>query len=73
MTIEALLWNVKGWRGKGEELARRMQEYNVRIITETKHKREDHLHIPGYDVITENKYNNENGGAEGKAVIIIEG
>lgn len=40
MAIKTLLWNVKGWRGKGEELAtRRMQEYDVRIITETNKER----------------------------------
>lgn len=70
MGIKALLWNARAWKGKREELIKRMQNYDIGILTETKHRREDHIHIPGYDIISKNKYNNKDEGTRGVAISI---
>lgn len=41
MDFKTLVWNARGWRNKKENLHKKVQEYNVRMITETKNKKSD--------------------------------
>lgn len=54
---------------KGEELVKRIQEFDTGVITETKHKRNDHLYVLRYNAIMKNSYNNK-GGAGEVAIIV---
>lgn len=55
---------------KGEELVKRIQEFETGIITETKHKRNDYLYVLRYNAIMKNSYNNKDGGAGEVAIIV---
>lgn len=52
MLIKALMWNARA--NNDAELWKRIQDYDIGIITETKSKREDHFRVPGYDLVTKN-------------------
>lgn len=70
MTIKGIMWNARGWSNKDAEIWKRLQDYDIGIITETKSKRTDHFNVPGYITIMKNNYNQGNGGAGGVAIFI---
>lgn len=67
-----LVWNVRGWWSKKEEIKEKVKEYDIVILTETKSKKEQEIKIPGYKIITKNNYNNTLDGAGGVTIIIRE-
>ncbi|CAL1681213.1 unnamed protein product [Lasius platythorax] len=61
MDIKILLWNARGWNNKKEELYKRVQEYDISVITETKSREYDLFRVPGYNKI-EKQRDDQNGG-----------
>lgn len=59
MTIKIMLWNARRWHAKKEEIIKRIQDYDISIITEIKNKRDQHYYFTGYTTITKNNYSNE--------------
>lgn len=51
MEIKILLWNAREWKNKKEEIVKRIQDYDVCIITEIKNKIKKDFKIPGFIVI----------------------
>lgn len=72
MQTKMLVWNVRGWWSKKEEIKEKVKEYDIVILTETKSKKEQEIKIPGYKIITKNNYNNTLDGARGVTIIIRE-
>lgn len=69
MPIKLLVWNARGWSNKDAELWKRIQEFDISIITETKSKRRDYFNVPGYDTLIKNNYRQGDGGAGGVAIL----
>lgn len=67
--IKGLVWNARGWTNKDAEIWKRVQEYDIVIITETKNKRTDRFLVPGYVTLIENRYMLGEGGAGGGIAI----
>lgn len=55
MEIKILLWNARGWRNKKDELIKRVQQYDICVITETKNKINENFKISGYITIIKNR------------------
>lgn len=72
MYLKTLIWNVRGWWNKREEIKERIKNYDLVILTEIKNKPERELKIAGYKTLTRNNYNNNLGGAGGVAIIVRE-
>lgn len=53
---------------KDAEIWKRVQEYDIVIITETKNKRTNRFLVPGYVILIENRYMLGEGGAGGVAI-----
>lgn len=51
METKILLWNARGWRNKKEEITKRIQDYDVCVITETKNKINEGFKIPAFITI----------------------
>lgn len=51
METKILLWNARGWRNKKDELIKRVQQYDICVITETKNKINENFKISGYITI----------------------
>lgn len=68
-TIKILNWNARGITNKLEELSKRIYDYDIVIITETKRNNKDVLKFKGYNVV-EKKFLKEEKSAGGIAIIV---
>lgn len=46
--IKMLVWNVRGWWNKREEIKEKVKKYDIIILTETKSKKDQEIRVPGY-------------------------
>lgn len=67
--IKILNWNARGIRNKIEELSKRVYDYDIVIITETKRNNKEILKFKGYNVL-EKKFIKKDKSA-GKLAIIV--
>lgn len=66
-----VLWNARGMRNKKEELMKRIQDYDVCIITELKNNiKQDFLKILGFVVINKSSHRTGRIAAGGIAIIV---
>lgn len=69
MTIKILNWNARGLSNKIEELIKRVYEYDVVVITETKRHNKEVLKIKGYCVLEKNSPKKEKSSG-GIAILV---
>lgn len=50
-----LVWNARGLKNKRAELSKRINRYDIVIITETKAKKTESINISGYEVYRQEK------------------
>lgn len=50
-----LVWNARGLKNKRAELSKRINRYDIVIITETKVKKTESINISGYEVYRQEK------------------
>lgn len=67
-----VVWNVRRWWAKREEIKKKVKGFDIVILTETKSRKDQNIKIPGYKILVKNKYNNNIGGAGGVAILIKE-
>lgn len=73
MEIKILLWNARGWKNKKEEIIKRIQDYDVCVITEIKNKIKEDFKIPGFIIIIKNSQRIGMVAAGGIVIIIRKG
>ncbi|KMQ90819.1 rna-directed dna polymerase from mobile element jockey [Lasius niger] len=73
MDLKIMTWNAKDWKNKKEELCKRVHDYDINIITETKNRDKDRFCISGYITITKNRRSGLITGAGGVAMLIKKG
>lgn len=69
MDIKILTWNARGWKNKKEELSKRVQDYNIIVVTEKKSKNQEKIKFSGYHVLRKNTMDN-NMQQEGVVIIV---
>lgn len=62
MQLKILLWNVRGWWSRREEIKEKINNYDVIILTEIKNNTKQNFKIAGYKIHAKNNYNNNLGG-----------
>lgn len=70
METKVLLWNARGWRNKKEELIKRIQEYDICVITETKNKINEGFKVSGFITIIKNSLRVGAGVSGGIAIMV---
>lgn len=73
METKILLWNARGWRNKKEEITKRIQDYDVSVLTETKTKINEGFKIPGFITIIKDSQRIGAGAAGGIAIMVRKG
>lgn len=63
MTLKIILWNCRGFKSKKNELTKRVQEYEIIVLTETKCKDEQHnmIYFSEYKTYTLDSTGNSGG------------
>lgn len=73
MPLKGVLWNARGWISKEAEMKKRCGSWDIGLITELKNKRDSQFNLPGFEVVTENRYKSGRGGAGGVAIFTRRG
>lgn len=66
-------WNARGIKGKKPELSKRITNYNICCIIETKIKKQDYIKFAGYNCIRGDRIVNNGYGAGGVMICISKG
>lgn len=56
MQLKILLWNVKGWWSRREEIKEKIKNYDVIILTEIKNNTKQNFKIEGCKIHIKNNY-----------------